>query len=217
MAEARIPLADLNKSHAYEDVSTLKELEDIFNDSSYDTVKSDNFVLNISNKSKIEKMAEKIKIKMTNENIDKLNNLIKKTYANINHENIELVLKTDLRQRILSKDGELYLRTSGAKVKQVKFGNHTYKAIKITSSKEKYLKKLNTLQSEEMSVKDNYFQLLINENKTNETSFTLHDDQGNTAGTTVRVTLRGSYNLRVTFCIRFALTLAFARYNVTVT
>ena len=78
MAEARIPLADLNKSHAYEDVSTLKELEDIFNDSSYDTVKSDNFVLNISNKSKIEKMAEKIKIKMTNENIDKLNNLIKK-------------------------------------------------------------------------------------------------------------------------------------------
>ena len=38
-----------------------------------------------------------------------------------------------------------------------------------------------------------------------------------TAGTTVRVTLRGSYNVRVTFCVRFALTLAFARYNVTVT
>ena len=38
-----------------------------------------------------------------------------------------------------------------------------------------------------------------------------------TAGTTVRVTLRGSYNVRVTFCVRFALTLAFARYNITVT
>ena len=61
MAEARIPLEDLNKSHAYEDVSTLKELEDIFNDSTYDTVKSDNFVLNISNKSKIEKNGRKNK------------------------------------------------------------------------------------------------------------------------------------------------------------
>ena len=30
-----------------------------------------------------------------------------------------------------------------------------------------------------MSVKDNYFQLLINENKTNKPSFTIHDDQGN--------------------------------------
>ena len=61
-------------------------------------------------------MAEKIKMKVTNENIDKLNNLVKKTYAN--HENIEVVLKTDLRQRFLSKDGELHLRTSGTKVKQ---------------------------------------------------------------------------------------------------
>ena len=138
MAEAKIPLEDLNKSHAYEDVSTLKEIEDIFNDLTYDTVKSDYFVLNISNKSEIEKMAEKIKIEMTNENIDKLNNLIKKTYANINHESIELVLKTDLTQRNLSKDCELYLRTSGTKVKKVKFGNHTYKAIKITSGKRKY-------------------------------------------------------------------------------
>ena len=42
-------------------------------------------------------MTEKIKIKMTNENIDKLNNLIQKNYANISHKNIELVLKTDLR------------------------------------------------------------------------------------------------------------------------
>ena len=33
-----------------------------------------------------------------------------------------------------------------------------------------------------MSVKVNYFQLLINENKTNETSFTIHDDQGNVIG-----------------------------------
>ena len=33
-----------------------------------------------------------------------------------------------------------------------------------------------------MSVKDNYFQLLINENKTNETSFAIHDDQGNFIG-----------------------------------
>ena len=93
-----------------------------------------------------------------------------------------MVLKTDLRQRILSKDGELYLRTSGMKVKQVKFENHTYKAIKITSGKGKYLKELNTLQSEGMSVKDNYFQLLIYENKTNETSYTVHNDQGNVIG-----------------------------------
>ena len=116
MAEARIPLENLNKSHAYDDISTLKELGDIFNNSSYDTIKSNNFFLNTSNKAKIEKMTEKIKIKMTNEKIDKLNNLIQKNYANINHENIELVLKTDLRQRILSKDGELYLRTSGTKL-----------------------------------------------------------------------------------------------------
>ena len=33
-----------------------------------------------------------------------------------------------------------------------------------------------------MSVKDNYFQLLINENKTNEASFTIHDNQGNVIG-----------------------------------
>ena len=182
MAEARIPLEDLNKSHAYDDFSTLKELEVIFNDSSYDTIKSDNFLLNTSNKTKIEKMTEKIKIKMTNDNIVKLNYLMKKTYANINHENIELVLKTDLRQNTLSKDGELYLRTLDTKFKQVKFGNNTYKAINITSGKGKYLKELNTLQSEGMSVKDNYFQLLINENKTNETSFTMHDDQGNVIG-----------------------------------
>ena len=78
MVEARIPLEDLNKSHAYDDISTLKELEDIFNDSSYDTIKSDNFLLNKSNKTKIEKMTGKIKIKMTNENIDELNNLIQK-------------------------------------------------------------------------------------------------------------------------------------------
>ena len=45
----------LNKSHAYDDISTLKELEDIFNDSSYDTIKSDNSLLNTSNKTKIEK------------------------------------------------------------------------------------------------------------------------------------------------------------------
>ena len=55
---------------------------------------------------------------------------------------IELVLKTDLRQRILSKDGELYFRTSGTKVKQVKFENHTYKAIKITSGKKKIFKRI---------------------------------------------------------------------------
>ena len=30
-----------------------------------------------------------------------------------------------------------------------------------------------------MSVKVNYFQLFINKNKTNETSFTIHDNQGN--------------------------------------
>ena len=83
-------------------------------------------------------MTEKIKIKMTNENIDKLNNLIQKNYANINHENIELILKTDLRQRIPSKGGELYLRTLGMNVNQVKFGNHTFKAIKITRDKGKY-------------------------------------------------------------------------------
>ena len=33
-----------------------------------------------------------------------------------------------------------------------------------------------------MSVKDNYFQLLIYENKTNETSYTVHNDQGNVIG-----------------------------------
>ena len=38
------------------------------------------------------------------------------------------------------------------------------------------------LQSGRMSVKDNYFQLLINKNKTNERSFTIHDDQGNVIG-----------------------------------
>ena len=33
-----------------------------------------------------------------------------------------------------------------------------------------------------MSIKNIYIQLLINENKTNETSFTIHDDQGNVIG-----------------------------------
>ena len=93
MAEAIIPLEDLNKSHAYDDISTLKELEEIFNDSSYETIKSDNFLLNTSQKTRNEKMTEKIKIKMTNKDIDKLKNLIQKNYANINHANIELVLK----------------------------------------------------------------------------------------------------------------------------
>ena len=138
MTEAGIPLEDLNKSHNYDDISTLKELEDIFNDSSYDTIKSDNFLLNTSNKTKIEKMTEKIKIKMSNEYIDKLNNLFNKNYAYINHKNIELILKTDLRQRILSKDDELYLRTSGMNVNQIKFGNHIFKVIKITRDKGKY-------------------------------------------------------------------------------
>ena len=46
-------------------------------------------------------------------------------------------------------------------------------------AKRKYLKELNTLQSKGMSVRDNYFRLLINENKTNEISFTIYDDQGN--------------------------------------
>ena len=49
MAEAGIPIEDLNKSYAYDDISTLKELEDIFNDSSFDTIKSDNSLLNTSN------------------------------------------------------------------------------------------------------------------------------------------------------------------------
>ena len=72
MTERGILLEDLNKSHAYDDICTLKELKDIFYDSTYDTVKSDNFLLNTTNKIKIEKTAEKINIKMTNENINKL-------------------------------------------------------------------------------------------------------------------------------------------------
>ena len=55
MAEAGMPLEDLNKSHAYDDISTFKEFEGTFNDSLYDTIKSDNFLLNTSNKTKIEK------------------------------------------------------------------------------------------------------------------------------------------------------------------
>ena len=71
-----------------------------------------------------------------------------------------MVLQTKLSQRILSKEGDLYLRTQGTQVKQVKLGNHTFKAIKITSGKGKYLTELATLQSEGMSVVAKYFKLI---------------------------------------------------------
>ena len=119
----------------------------------------DNFLVNASEKINL-KNDKKLIIETSNENIDKLNKLIQKTYANIDLTNTELVLQTKLSQRILSKEGDLYLRTQGTQVKQVKLGNHTFKAIKITSGKGKYLTELATLQSEGMSVVAKYFKLI---------------------------------------------------------
>ena len=71
MAE-NIELGVIDKSNPYDDISTLKDLEDIFNDSTYDTIKLDNFRLKQTDKTNIKEITEKLKSDITKENINKL-------------------------------------------------------------------------------------------------------------------------------------------------
>ncbi len=179
MAEGGIPLTDFDRSHPYEDIKTLDELKDIFNDSTYDTIKLDNFVLKQSDKTNIKEITEKLKSDITKENINKLKQLIQNNY-NIDINNLDFVVQTDLRKRILSKDGDLYLRTTGSKsIKPIQFGKNKYNAIKITSDKGKKLNSINTIHRNGMSVKDSYYTLLHDVDQTQETNIdVIKDDQG---------------------------------------
>jgi hypothetical protein len=144
-------------SHPYDDINNLKDMQDILNDSTYGTVPK-------------EATIDELKVKMTNENYAKLKLLINTKYTHVD-DNLIAVESVKLRKRIISKDGELYLRTTGSRVKPIKFGNHNYKAVKITQNKGTELLKLNTLLGYGMSTQDEYYKMLIGEKQVKETSF----------------------------------------------
>jgi hypothetical protein len=173
MAES-FPLEDLNRTHAFEDVDDLKELETIFNDSSYDTVTLDNFRLEQSEKPNINQITDELKVKITNENINKLKALIELEHPNINKDFLLLKLN-ELRTRIVSKDGDLYLRDSyNPKAKPVRFGKSQWKVIKLTQYKGKHLLLETTLTRNGLKTTDPLYELLT---YTDETSF-IKDAQG---------------------------------------
>jgi hypothetical protein len=88
MAEGGIPLEELDKSNAYDDVKTVDALLDIFNDSTYDTIDISKF--DITQKSKIKEITNDLKLQMTHENIPKLNTLIESKFQNIDKTQMTL-------------------------------------------------------------------------------------------------------------------------------
>ncbi len=189
MAEGGIRLEEipseevLNKTNPFEEINTLQDIKAILNDSSYVTVRE-------------KTNTEELKNQMTNENFHKLEILIEEKFRNMDKNQIALS-KIDLRKRILSKGGDLYLRTTGSNVKEIQFGKHKYKAIKITKNRGKDLIALSTLKSNGMSITDPYYQLLNGEIKTQETSF-IKDDQGNIIGNIEDKQIENTETLRKT-------------------
>ena len=162
MAASGIELRDLDTTNPYDDVD---DVRDILNASKYESVSFEQIekrlkaLKEIKDVQGIEDLNTAVKGKITTENLDKLKTLIQRNYPTIDDNIIELE-KIELRKRILSKNGDLYLRTIGAGVKEVVFGKHKYKAIKITSNQTTTLNKLATLQTNGLSTTDAYYKLL---------------------------------------------------------
>jgi hypothetical protein len=149
MAEGGTPLDEFDTTTPYDDVNDTKGLQDILNDSKYETVQP----LTIGT-------LEDTKLKMLNEDLSLLKSLVE-TDANA------FLLETpQLRQRLMRKGKELYLRTKGPGIKTVTFGTHKYKAIQITEKNGKNLVGLNTLISNGMSKQDAYYKILGGEQET---------------------------------------------------
>jgi hypothetical protein len=189
MAEGGFPLEDL--THAYDDVKTLDDLKDIFNDSTYNTLNITKF--EIKQKSNI----NELKLQMTTENINKLRTLIESNFSHINKD-VLLLKINDLRTRIVSKDGDLYLRDPrNTKANKVIFGKNKqseWRAIKLTYNKGKNLYVLNKLTENGLRNHDPLYELLT---YTDETSF-IKDDRGNVIGTIEEKQIENTETLRKT-------------------
>ncbi len=181
MAEG-IPLEDFDRdrTHPYEDINNVNELQLILDSSKYEDAWSADMKERMS-ALKGKKELEKFKVELTDQNYNKLKQLFENKFPNADRINIDLLnlpelnnkkIKTVLRERILKKGDDLYLRTTGPNVNQIDFGKHKYKAIKITQNNGKDFIALSTLQKYGMSVKDPFYKLLNNEYKNMETSFT---------------------------------------------
>jgi hypothetical protein len=153
----------------YDDIRTLDALEDIFNDSTYDTVTLDQFRPTKSQQSNIPEIRKELTIQMTNENINRLKTEIGKVRHDIDPDRLAVELH-DLRPRILSKKKELYLITDkkNNNVKTITFGKKSYNAARITSLKDGGLLALGTLENA-LGKNDPLCKLLRGEQ---ETSFT---------------------------------------------
>jgi hypothetical protein len=153
----------------YDDIRTLDALEDIFNDSTYDTVTLDQFRPTKSQQSNIPAIRKELTIQMTNENINRLKTEIGKVRHDIDPDRLAVELH-DLRPRILSKKKELYLITDkkNNNVKTITFGKKSYNAARITSLKDGGLLALGTLENA-LGKNDPLCKLLRGEQ---ETSFT---------------------------------------------
>ena len=77
----------------YDDVRTLDDLEEIFNDSAYDTVTLDEFRTTKSQQSDLKEITKNNKIRMTNENIAKLKTEIGKVRHDINPDRLAIELQ----------------------------------------------------------------------------------------------------------------------------
>jgi hypothetical protein len=148
MAEGGIPLEEFDTTNPYDDVRTLDDLEEIFNDSTYDTVKLEEFRPTKSQQSNLAEITKKNKIRMTTENINRLKTEIGKLRHDIDPDRLAIELQ-GLRSRILSKKEDLYLITDkkNSKVEMITIGKKTYSAVRITSKKDRGLLGLGTLES----------------------------------------------------------------------
>ena len=146
MAEGGIELEEFDTP--YDDVRRLDDLEEIFNDSTYDTITLDEFRPTKSQQSDLAEITKSNKIKMTNENIAKLKTEIGKVRHDIDPNTLAIELH-GLRSRILSKKEDLYLITDkkNSKVEMITIGKKTYPAVRITSKKDRGLLGLGTLES----------------------------------------------------------------------
>jgi len=144
-------------SNAYDEVETLKDLETILNDSTYN-VSMDQ----IKTKYKSKDRLEELKKQMANEDFQKLKSLLD---PEIDQDLIALHTY-DLRKRLVSKKNELYLRVPNSKkAPTVKFGNSKWKAIQITYSEGKTLYALKTLIDKGLSNDDSLYKLLSEKGK----------------------------------------------------
>jgi hypothetical protein len=148
MAEGGIPLEEFDTTNPYDDVRTLDDLEEIFNDSTYDTVPLEEFRPTKSQQSNLAEITRKNKNRMTTENINRLKTEIGKLRHDIDPNRLAIELQ-GLRSRILSKKEDLYLITDkkNSKVEMITIGKKTYSAVRITSKKDRGLLGLGTLES----------------------------------------------------------------------